>query len=351
MMYKVITVDDEKLIKRSIHALILKNQTGFELVGEAIDGEDALQLCTDLSPDLVITDIRMPKMNGLSFIQKVKEMNTHTQFIVVSGYDEFEYAQTALRFGVVDFLLKPIKPDQFLASLQKVYHHLETKDKASKERSEWLWNVKVFAEELVSHIWLLEEQHVRTKMEEIHQQLLNKQVKEQTMKRLYTDLITYMKGELKNQTERMSDLPCIDERSLPDKEKNMKDFMVNLCESIINTVKEKRKYGHRKNILTVVSYIEEHFTKENVSLQEVANLVDMSPSYFSMEFKQEMGISFKQFITKKRIEKAKDLLHNPIYKTYEIAEAIGYGDYPHFTKTFKKCTGLTPTQYRKRIGL
>ncbi|KGP71868.1 response regulator transcription factor [Pontibacillus yanchengensis] len=349
-MYKVITVDDEKLIKRSIHALILKHQTGFEVVGEAIDGEDALQLCTDLSPDLVITDIRMPKMNGLSFIQKVKENNEHTQFIVVSGYDEFEYAQTALRYGVVDFLLKPIKPNQFLASLQKVHHQLEMKDKASKERSEWLWNVKVFAEELVNHIWLLEDQHVRTKMEEIHQNLLNKQVENQTMKRLYTDLITYMKGELRNQAERMSDLSYIDETTLPDKQENMREFMITLCESIIHTIKGKRNFGHRKNILTAVSYLEEHFTKANVSLQEVSNLVDMSPSYFSMEFKQEMGISFKQYLTKKRMDKAKDLLHNPIYKTYEIAEAIGYGDYPHFTKTFKKSTGLTPTQYRKRIG-
>lgn len=124
-----------------------------------------------------------------------------------------------------------------------------------------------------------------------------------------------------------------------------------LCHAVLEEIKSFRNIGHRNSIRTAVRYIEANFTEKNLTLSEVADTIHMSSSYFSMEFKSEVGVSFKQYLTNLKIEKAKELLNNPLYKTYEIAENLGYSDYPHFTKTFKKQLGMTPTQYRKRKGI
>ncbi|TLS37220.1 response regulator transcription factor [Pseudalkalibacillus caeni] len=350
-MYTAISVDDEKMIKKSIAALVGSHDTGFKIVGEAKDGLEAIALNEQLSPDLIITDIRMPKMNGLTFIQTLKESNAKTRFIIISGYDEFEYAQTALRYGVIDFLLKPLKPDQFLASLEKVRKKLDEDKYASEQRSEWLWSIKAFAETLVQKLWLLDEEQAFGMIDEIHAKLTEKQQDNILLKRQYLDLIIYMRGELEKQMEYMNEEEIFQVTNFPDEPDNMHKKLSQYIQEILTFIKEKRNFGRRTNILTALDYIKTNYAKEDLSLQEVADLVNMSSSYFSMEFKAEMGISFKQFLTKMRMDEAKEMLNNPAYKTYEIAQFIGYSDYPHFTKTFKKHVGVTPSQFRKRIGI
>ncbi|WP_167449453.1 response regulator transcription factor [Halobacillus trueperi] len=350
-MYRAITVDDEKLIKKSIAALVRANDTGFEIAGEAKDGREALQLQEQTAPDLIITDIRMPKMNGLSFIKEVKERNPHTKFIIISGYDEFEYAQTAIRYGVVDFLLKPIKPDQFLSSLRKVYRQLENDHTSSKQRSECLLMIKSYAETLGEHLWLLEEDQVFRTTEELSKKLNHLQVDPEVMRGMYSDLTVYLQGELEAHHSTFHTHSLFTHIDFSRERMEMTADLNRLCKAILEEIKSFRNIGHRNSIRTAVRYIEANFTEENLTLSEVADTINMSPSYFSMEFKSEVGISFKQYLTRLKIEKAKELLNNPLYKTYEIAENLGYNDYPHFTKTFKKHIGLTPTQYRKRKGI
>ncbi|WP_027954867.1 response regulator transcription factor [Halobacillus kuroshimensis] len=350
-MYQAITVDDEKLIKRSIAALIRANDTGFEIVGEAKDGCEALQLQEEANPDLVITDIRMPKMNGLNFIKKVKERNPHTKFIIISGYDEFEYAQTAIRYGVVDFLLKPIKPDQFLSSLRKVYRQLENDHTSSKQRSECLLMIKSYAESLGEHLWLLEEDQVFQATEELSEKLNHLQVHPDVMRGMYSDLTVYLQGELEVHHSPFHSHPLFTDVDFSRERIEMTAELNRLCHAVLEEIKSFRNIGHRNSIRTAVRYIEANFTEKNLTLSEVADTIHMSSSYFSMEFKSEVGVSFKQYLTNLKIEKAKELLNNPLYKTYEIAEDLGYSDYPHFTKTFKKQLGMTPTQYRKRKGI
>ncbi|WP_221565878.1 response regulator [Alkalihalobacillus sp. TS-13] len=350
-MYTAIVVDDEKMIKRSIVALIQSNDTGFEIVGEAKDGIDAIELNERYSPDLIITDIRMPKLNGLKFIERVKETNTRSKFIIISGYDEFEYAQTAIRYGVIDFLLKPLKPDQFLSSLKKVHEHLDTDRKPLKDRNEWLWEIKSFVENLVQVIWLLEEEQVRDMLEVMYQKIIEQEQDNEYIKGLYIDMVVFIKGEVNKQMGSKVYVELVNESLLPDDPIEMNGYVYTICNTIMHQLKMTRNIGQRNNIISAVKYIDSNYREENLNLQLVANSVNMSPSYFSMEFKAEMGISFIQYITKKRIELAKELLNNPSYKTYEIAHTIGYNDYPHFTKTFKKHVGITPSQFRKRIGV
>ncbi|MFZ4453099.1 response regulator transcription factor [Salibacterium aidingense] len=350
-MFTAITVDDEKMIKTSISVLLHSNETGFKIIGEAKDGLEALQLNEQLTPDLIITDIRMPKLNGLKFIEKVKETNARSKFLIISGYDEFEYAQTAIRYGVVDFLLKPLKPDQFLSSLAKVHQQLEADQSASKERSDWLLVLRSFAEDLVQKLWLLEEEQVFQLIQDMHQNVSENYEDPLVLRNLYMDLIVYMKGELERKKEGLAAISVFHEPDLPNDTAKMKEALYSICRTVMEHIKKTRNIGRRPKILSAMEYIETNYSKETLSLQEVADTVDMSSAYFSIEFKAEMGISFIQYLTKRRLDQAKELLHDPSCKTYEIAYSIGYSDYPHFTKTFKKHVGLTPSEYRKRIGM
>ncbi len=106
-MLRIIIADDEFDIVELCRALI--TYPGAKIVGEACNGIDLLKKIRELNPDVVITDICMPGMTGLELIERAKQEFPTVNFIVMSGYTEFQYAQTALRFGVWDYLLKPLK--------------------------------------------------------------------------------------------------------------------------------------------------------------------------------------------------------------------------------------------------
>jgi Response regulator containing CheY-like receiver domain and AraC-type DNA-binding domain len=121
LMRKVILVDDEMFARKGLVGLIPWENYGFEVVGEAEDGEEALALIEQMKPDLVITDIRMPVLDGLELIQAVQaRQGKAIRFIIISGYGDFKYAQQAVRYGVQDYLLKPIDEDELVHSLVRI---------------------------------------------------------------------------------------------------------------------------------------------------------------------------------------------------------------------------------------
>jgi two-component system response regulator YesN len=124
-LHRAIVVDDETFTRKGLLQLMDWQACGFEIVGEADNGEDALELISRIHPDLVITDIRMPVLDGLELIRSVLEQSTeHPAFIILSGYSDFAYAQQAIRYGVHDFMLKPIDEGDFSATLRKLSERL-----------------------------------------------------------------------------------------------------------------------------------------------------------------------------------------------------------------------------------
>ena len=116
-MYKVFLVEDENVVREGIRKNILWEQYGFQYTGDASDGELALPLIRKIQPDLLITDIKMPFMNGLSLIDLVRKEFPRTKIVIISGYDDFSYAQQALRMGVEQYLLKPIIKEKLVEIL------------------------------------------------------------------------------------------------------------------------------------------------------------------------------------------------------------------------------------------
>ncbi len=111
-MLKLIIADDEGLVRRGLKTEVDWSEYGIEVAGEAKDGDEALRLSLDIGPDLIITDIRMPNVDGLEFIQKIHKINKDIKIIILSGYDDFAVAKEALKHGVLDYLLKPTDMDE-----------------------------------------------------------------------------------------------------------------------------------------------------------------------------------------------------------------------------------------------
>lgn len=133
---KVLIVDDEFRIGMLIKKLIHWDEIGLECVNVADNGESAYNIILSEKPDIVITDIRMPKINGLDLICMTKEKNEEIKFIVISGYKEFEYAHRALQYGVNDYLLKPINEEELNSVLKKIQEDLNKECEKQKEEEQ-----------------------------------------------------------------------------------------------------------------------------------------------------------------------------------------------------------------------
>lgn len=133
-MYQVMVVDDEPMAASLIVNIIKRKYSDFEIMGTAYDGEEALELMEEKGePDVLITDIQMPVMNGLKLVEETKKRYPEVISVIVSGYQEFEYAKQAIAFGVCDYILKPIVPSEFSKLITRIGEKL--RQKYYKERN------------------------------------------------------------------------------------------------------------------------------------------------------------------------------------------------------------------------
>ena len=149
-MYRLMLVDDEPEIRDGLLEIINWEREGFLVVGCAENGLEALQVAQAVSPDLVVTDIRMPFMDGLEMARRMRQMLPTVQFVVLSGYDEFDYARQAIQIQIKDYVLKPISSDEFVQVLRRVKSHM---DEDFAQRSD----VKTLREHFKSSLPILRE--------------------------------------------------------------------------------------------------------------------------------------------------------------------------------------------------
>ncbi len=132
-MYSVFAVDDEPIVLEGIRSKIDWEGSGFTFAGEATDGEIALSMIHEIKPDILITDIKMPFMDGLQLAEAIKRTQPWIKIIILSGHDEFDYAKKAISIGIEDYLLKPFTPEELLTSLNKTAAQI---DKEKKQLSD-----------------------------------------------------------------------------------------------------------------------------------------------------------------------------------------------------------------------
>ena len=124
-LYKIMLVDDEEEVRTSIIKQVDWEKLGFRVVSDAENGEDALEKIDIYEPDVIMTDIRMPYMDGLSLIEKVHSKYPTVKFLIFSGFDDFEYAKEAIRLGVSEYILKPINSEELSEIFNKIKKNLD----------------------------------------------------------------------------------------------------------------------------------------------------------------------------------------------------------------------------------
>ena len=126
-MYKVCFADDEILDFQLLERLVDWNAMGFEIAGTATDGLEALALVDSVNPDLLFLDIHMPIMNGLECMKRIRERNQSVIIVIISAYEEFSYAKTAIQYGVTDYIIKPVGRAQLNETVKKIRLLLDEK--------------------------------------------------------------------------------------------------------------------------------------------------------------------------------------------------------------------------------
>jgi two-component system response regulator YesN len=538
-MFKVLIADDETKVCQLIKNLVSWEELGLEVVACVNDGISALSAIEELKPDLVVTDIRMPGYDGINLIKLAKETNQQIEFIIISGYKHFDYAHNAIKFGVEDYLLKPLKKTEFINALQKIVAKFENRSQHSDENEliatrrhndqqkirlafmvdilfrgdgyekkrpiyidavnneyHFTFNPGVFQVIVIKNDMGFEEDN-----KNVDQLLTNKSIEiiQKYLKPLCYELVLYCSGtgiycilnydETNKQTIRKSFKSIIDEivsmndlfqqlsttigasdmsedinslhESLStakllineritlgtnrlidtgslkasgktpmnflndDAAKRLSDaiealdagavkkWIAVLHESISQSddvngnlvieignevidlflfslkkqkieMKDKSKflraYNEKifkcKSISEVFEMLSKEITQQleeiilekqhtdmkpirlakqfmqknfnlPISLELVSHLIGFNPTYFSYYFKKETGMNFLEYLVEIRVTKSKELLIDTDKNIAEIAEAVGYMDLKHFSKLFKKYSGLTPSEYRK----
>ncbi|MEG0369354.1 MAG: response regulator, partial [Hungatella sp.] len=124
-LYRIILVDDEEEVRKGIIRKINWEDAGFQVVGDAENGEDALEKIEILEPDVVLTDIRMPYMDGLLLTEKIRQQYPAIKVLIFSGFDDFEYAKRAIKLNVTEYILKPVNVEELTLILKRIKHNLD----------------------------------------------------------------------------------------------------------------------------------------------------------------------------------------------------------------------------------
>lgn len=375
--YQVLLVDDEPLALEGVKTGVEWGDLGFRIAGECSDGEEAFLFIKKHVPDLVITDLRMPSLDGLNLIEQViKYVNPKTKFIVISGYNDFSYAQRALKYQVNHYLLKPVFPEEMIPALQEIREHLDllnfrTRLEAELNQDGWATGeTSIFPQvstkdlrhlsEMISYLDAMldamEElnlEKMAEAMETIFTFLENRGLPLE-IDRMFALNLMYHSNRIISEMDgspsialRNYDITCIKQQTLTMEE--LKHLLREYVKEFFACVDELRKKNSQNTIYQIEEYIKENY-RRNLTIKEIAKVFYMHPAYIGQIFLKTFGVSFHEYLHQLRIDEAKNLMEKGFLKIHEIAEEVGYNNYHSFLENFKKYTGFKPVEYMDRTG-
>ncbi|KRE92107.1 two-component system response regulator [Paenibacillus sp. Soil766] len=336
-MKQILIVDDEPLILKGMVIMLKQHSHKFDSIRTASNGVKALQMIEESMPQLLFTDIRMPKMDGLELCKQVNEKYPLIQKVIISGYGDFEYAQAGMSYGVKEYLLKPFTPVKIHDLLTKLIAQSGHAILSISKYEDWI-------EKIVEAIWTLRIDEVEAHLEELRLYCMSASTSDTEFIQLLQDCLPMIKKRLslrsfQPKTEEMTDTT------------DMMAYFLQLQEQIMKMIDELALQRGGQDLMQKAKiYMDANITN-SLSLEDVAEYLGITPPYLSLLFKKVFKETFVQYRITKRIELAKRMLEMPHYRTNDIAYEIGYENYPHFSRMFKKVTGLSPLEYRHMMGI
>lgn len=338
---RVLIVEDEPVIQKGLVKMVQRYPASFTAIYTADDGESALDVIRREEPHLVLTDLRMKRMDGLELCERIHREYSHVQVAVISGYNDFEYAQRAIAYGVKRYLLKPV-------TQQDVHHALREIIAGMSGSTVSLQKVVDWAGKLEESIWTLQKGELDRLLDPGKLNEMFGGLHVMGVSAILKDCMGMITGRLANRgwTPQVSSLAGGGD---PGKTEALEAFRAALEELYVQ-LQLMRKGNFKDPIEEAKAFIDLHLSEE-VTLEEVAKRVGLTRTYFSALFKKMTGETFVHYRIKKRIEEARRLLAVPTLTITDIAVQVGYEDYPHFTKTFKNFVGMSPSEYRASFGI
>lgn len=362
MRTTAVIIDDEPWTRKVIQSLGEWEALGIELVGEASDGETGLELVHQVMPDIVITDVRMPRLNGIDLIALLRREHNTAQVLVISGYDDYAYIRSALQLDVTDYLLKPIKPDELNRQLQRCKERMHTPQSMPEQTVSigfWAKGWEPECEELFGRIKsalrgsdcpaaLAGVEALRKKLA-MH---VGRAPARGVLIGCYYALISQLQQYIEDAGYTVLSLFGDRETNFVfSHESTAEDlfaFVAALYRDAMSAVAARGSERGKLDIGAIRRYVDAHYT-ESITLEETARQFFVSKEYLSKLFKQTFGIGFAEHLTALRMQQAKELLACESLSLKEIGAKVGYYDQAHFYKTFHKFYGITPGEMRQAL--
>lgn len=320
--------------------------SGFEISGEAADGVEALKALRARRYDLVITDIRMPKLDGIQLLQAIREENLCPCVVLFSEHSEFEYARKGLVLGAFDYLIKPAEPASVASLLQRATRFLAQPEAAHTAGGQTEAANYPAAEE--QRILALVGQRSAS-IPALFAQTANSvrnisggSHAEAIIRRLYLNIAaaTFSHYEWLGL--------YIDAQDIEDstKEASGADGLADALRHVYGWIDRLLPAGAQGVLHSICVQILKEPESE-ISLAAVASQFYMNHTYLSNTFRQKTGIRFNDYLTSVRMARARYLLTHSDLRVYEISGSLGYKDADYFNRLFKKHNGQTPTECRR----
>lgn len=336
-MHKLLIVDDEYLMRESLK-IIFKEQENISVIEEADSASLSLEKFVAIRPDIVIMDAAIPGADVADLVKYMKGINKYLVILLLKDYGSSHVVPGALEAGADDSLMKPFRPDDILSLVNKYLPELAKEQYIDSLIGRFLEFVfyenykkardcgKTVAREAVLS-YRYDKKRLRETAELITAGLKRIAVRKQLS----------VAGKI-NWSAKAAAMDLF----------NFESELLGLIEEIFYDLEnDKRLLHERKIIQSVLNYIEKNY-QNGVTLEEAAAHVHLSPFYLSKLFKKELKVNFVSYVTERKIEKAKELLENTDLPILNIALELNYKEANYFSKVFRKVTGMSPSEYRKK---
>lgn len=376
-MHRVLIADDNPLVGQGLGKTLAWEGLGCHFPLLTYDGDMARLEIEDLNPDLVISDIRMPGMDGLELLEWFRKKYPGKGFIVITGFDEFPLAQKALKLGADDLIIKPINNRELEESIRRVLNRMDDSDRKRREISRYRERIRLAAPELRIKVYrdLLENDRVEIPKglfdldpRKSRQFLLaagpapDNAVLDRLWKahRIRGDIFSYGRrvyclffveegGSIAGLEKIPSMLGRIDEGwpgAFSPPFSSLFDLPENLA--LLNRDEEqdteKKGQVHNPLVLGALGFLSERYA-DKIGLDETARFFKVSGAHLTRILKKETGHSFNELLSRLRIAHAIRLLGRGELNVSEAGTAVGLPNYAHFYQVFKKITGFSPREF------
>ncbi|WP_157950124.1 response regulator transcription factor [Vallitalea okinawensis] len=356
---RVLIVDDEVLVRKGISMGIKWDDLGFKEVHESRNGLEALEYAKEHYPHLVITDIKMPKMDGHELIEQLKIYCPDTIVIVLSCINDMDSVRKAMKFGgAVDYIPKLSISTEDLADIVKkckkqmkpIDRNGDAGTKEGKTTQKKVYLTKEREQRLKEAIGTQNNEAAKKVIQIIFDDLSENSASVDRFKEWH-ELISILSGSIKkiggNINElKMNNLNIYDYFNGCKNLYEMKERFFALLDRYFNYIEEYQLKRYGEEIGKTIQYLHLHY-KDAIKLNEVAQHIGINDTYLCKLFKKETGKNFTDYLNEIRIQKAKELLVESNEPIYAIAELVGYNSESYFSRTFKKIENMSPKAYRR----